>query len=187
MAEQKNQFETEIRRQRETFEKERDTLQRQRDAEREEKEQALRHMREMQEEHLERLRTLHHQESQQVLFSTACLPACMPACLSFSSGVYVYERLSPSSLNPSPFTLVQVDQVCRMLKTDLKSVTSQPEELLHQFKILAGLHVGALEDLKAQGTQIRPLQGDAEFVRSQRWSTYICEFVVQSEGPIRRE
>ena len=72
----------------------------------------------MQEEHLERLRTLHHQESQ------------------------------------------QVDQVCRMLKTDMNAVASQPEELLHQFKILAGLHVGALEDLKAQ----RLMQGAHLFI-----------------------
>ena len=72
-----------------------------RDADREEKEEALRHIRVMQEEHLERLRTLHHQESQ------------------------------------------QVDQVCRMLKTDMKAIASQPEELLHQVSGWLGVYCQA--------------------------------------------
>ena len=46
-----------------------------------------------------------------------------------------------------------------MLNTDLNRITGSPEELLHQFKILAGLHVGALEDLRGANSQVRPLQG----------------------------
>ena len=45
MNEQKSQFEAELKSQRETFEAKRDALQRQTDADREEKEEAMRHIR----------------------------------------------------------------------------------------------------------------------------------------------